>query len=375
VAEGHGWVTRDRDTGDTSRVVKGSVLELVDGEGRFCARALMDPGARIIARVLTRDRREVCDDGLYARRALEALELRRNLNLSSSMYRLIHAEADGLPGLTVDLYGLDLVAQLYTDAAGHMADVVLDALMKTGDFRGAYLKTLPRDRRQADTENPGHWVAGELGPAERVEVENGVKYYIRPYEGLSTGIFLDHRDTRMRLPQWVRQGQKVLNAFSYTGAFSVVAALQGAQVDTIDLSARILDRAKANFALNGLNPAEHRFVAIDTFEWLAIPQQYDLIILDPPTFSSSRTSVWNPGRLIELNALAMAALKPGGLLLTSSNYAGLKEDDYLGQLHAAAQESKRSLRILSELQAGLDFPFLNGFPETRHLKGVLATVR
>jgi len=119
----------------------------------------------------------------------------------------------------------------------------------------------------------------------------------------------------------------------------------------------------------------HRFIAADAFPFLAEqPGTYDLVILDPPTFSTSRGNVWSPRRLAELNALAMTAIRPGGWLVSTTNFAGLKEDDFLENLRTAAQEARRGFQGTAMLQAGMDFPWLPGFPESRHLKGVIARI-
>jgi 23S rRNA (cytosine1962-C5)-methyltransferase len=327
-----------------------------------------------VARVLSRDRRLACDDALYRARALEALALRAGLDREASMYRLVNAEADGLPGLTVDRYGDYLVGQLYTEAARGLARVALEALLEAGGFRGAYLKVLPRDRRAAGDDAPGHWIAGEPGPEALIGLEHGIRLQVRPFSGLSTGIFLDQRDNRRRIAELAR-GRRVLNAFAYTGGFSVACAAAGATVDTLDLSAKILTWARENFEINGIDPAAHRFIAGDAFPFLSgAAGDYELVILDPPTFSTSRGNVWSPARLAELYGLGMGALRPGGWLVAFSNFAGLSEADFVESLRVAALEVRRDLRIAAVLQPGIDFPWLPGFPESRHLKGIIARV-
>lgn len=374
--QGHGWVTRDKELGDTNPYRPGQVISLVGPEGEWLAQALIDPDARVVARVISRNRQEVLDDHTLRKRVLQALARRASVRTHSSAYRVIHSEADGLPGLTVEAFGDYLVAQLYTPAAQRLGELALDTLMKTGTFKGAYLKALPRDRRQGP-ETPGSWVHGEAGPESLVVHEHGVLFRVSPFDGLSPGLFLDMRENR-RIVAELARGKRLLNTFAYTGGFSVVAALQGAEVDTLDLSAKVLEQARENFRLNKISvegDSPHRFIAQDTFAFLThLDTRYGVVVLDPPTFSTSRESTWSPGRITELNALALHALEPDGLLVTFSNYAHMKEEVFLEAVRQAGIEARRSFQGVQLLQAGMDFPWLPGFPESRHLKGFVLRV-
>lgn len=380
--QGHAWVTQDKELGDTSRYRNGSIVSLVSPEGEFLAQALLEPEARIVARVLSRDPREHLSDEVFRSRALRALEGRKSLAESSTAYRIIHQEADGFPGLTIDRYGDFLVAQLYSPAALGIAHLALEALERTGHFAGAFLKQLPRDRR-VSTEGTGTWIFGEPGPARFAINEYGIKFWVQPFQtgagGLSTGLFLDMRENRRTVAALTR-GKKVLNAFAYTGGFSLYCAQEGACVDTLDLSPKVVEQVRENFALNGISETDHRFITDDAFLYLArvagksLETTYDAIVLDPPTFSTSRDNTWSPGRITELNALAMAALPPQGLLITFSNFAQMSEAELLTALFDASLEARRPVQVLQSLQAGPDFPWLPGFPESRHLKGFVVRV-
>lgn len=374
VEAGHPWVLRDRSTGETGARQPGDVVDLLSPEGLWLAKALLDPGHRVVARVLTRDHQQTCDRQFFRDRALEAWHYRQGLGIDATVYRVIHGEADGLPGLTIDRYENYLVAQLYTAASLPLADAAIETLLSTGVFAGAFLKSLPRDRRGKGEQAHGDWVTGDPGPEALTCLETGVRYKVRPFAGLSTGIFPDQRDNRRRVAE-LASGRRVLNAFAYTGAFSVTCALAGATVDTLDLSASYLEWARENFALNGLEVHPDRFIQADVLEFLTRPpQRYDMVILDPPTFSTSRSNVWGPNRITELNALAMDALEPGGWLVTMSNYSKFSEADFSETLRMAALEVRKRLRLATLLQAGMDYPWLPGFPESRHLKGAIVQV-
>lgn len=380
--QGHAWVTRDKELGDTSRFRNGSIAHLIGPEGEFLAQALLEPEARVVARVISRDPREVLSDDVIRQRALNALERRQALEATCTAYRIIHQEADGFPGLTVDRYGDYLVAQLYSTSALGLAHLALEAFERTGHFAGGFLKELPKDRR-LPAEASGTWLFGQPGPSRFEIAEYGVKFWAAPFQvgagGLSTGLFLDMRENRKLIAD-LSAGKRVLNAFSYTGGFSLFCAKAGAHVDTLDLSPRIIEQARENFALNQLDEDGHRFIVDDAFLYLArvagkTPETtYDVIVLDPPTFSTSRENTWSPGRITELNALALATLPRNGLLVTFSNFAQMTEAEFLQAIFDASHEARRPVQVVQTLQSGPDFPWLPGFPESRHLKGFVLKV-
>ena len=285
--EGHAWSTKDKELGELAPYRPGDIVELVNPEGQFVAQALLDPGSRVVARVLSWDRKPALETALLQQRALEAAAQRAPLAQRASAFRLVHGEADGLPGLVIDLYEGHLVAAVYTPAALRLAELCLKALLETNQYRSAYLKELPRDRRAAEGQT-GRFVSAEPGPASFTIQEYGVHFHVQPFAGLPTGLYLDMRENRRLLAERLA-GLKVLNAFAYTGGFSVTCALRGAQTLTLDLSSKTLGVARENFLLNGLNPEAHRFLAEDVFVFLGqTTETFEAIILDPPTFSTGR---------------------------------------------------------------------------------------
>ena len=203
-------------------------------------------------------------------------------------------------------------------------------------------------------------VAGEEVSAPFEVVENGLRLGIDFAAGYSQGVFLDQRDNRRRVRQWcaARPGAEVLNCFAYTGAFSVAAARGGARTSTADLSRRYLDWARDNFARNGLDPAAHEFLAGDVWDWLRRllrqGRAFDLVILDPPTFSRPRGGrPFQAGRDFDrLAAQAAELVRPGGALLCSTNYRALARGGLRRMIHAALGRGWR----LDELPMGADFP-------------------
>ncbi|MFA7406147.1 MAG: class I SAM-dependent methyltransferase, partial [Pelobacteraceae bacterium] len=229
---GHPWVVADAYTRKWPAGTPGQTIELHDTHGRFLATALLDPQERIVARVLDRKRIQL-DRSWLTKQLRSAIALRRNhADLhDSTAYRLVNAEGDGLPGLTVDRYADYLMLQLYSSAWRPHLKLVTQVLQELLSPHGIYEKSRPQKTREleavSDSKNYGRLLTGKAAP-QRVEVqENGLTFLVTLEQGLNTGLFLDQRRNRRDLMQRVK-GKRLLNLFSYTGAFSVAAAAAGA---------------------------------------------------------------------------------------------------------------------------------------------------
>lgn len=297
-------------------------------------------------------------------------------------FRRIHGASDGWPGCFVEQLGEFILSQ---------AEVPLpDALRAQLTVRPAprtprlYHKTLTRHvRRTTTTETSPQLIAGVAAPERFVIRENGVQFELSFAEGYSVGLFLDQRDNRRRfltgyiaadfqLPIFNLQigngNFEILNAFAYTCGFSVCAALGGARTTSLDLSKKYLEWGKRNFALNGLDPAQHDFIYGDTFDWLRRlakkGRAFDAIVLDPPTFSQSKESgVFRAekdyGKLV---SAALQVLKHGGVLLASTNAAELLPEKFLDQTHAAARSAGRRITQQHYVPQPPDFPISRAEP-------------
>jgi len=280
-------------------------------------------------------------------------------------YRLANAEADGLPGLTADRFGDVVVLSLYREFSGEEEAAALDAAVEAWTPRALYLKRRPRearvvantDRAEVSPETPAR---GEQVASCVVE-ENGLRYDIRPGAGLSVGLFLDMREVRA----WVQEhaaGKTVLNTFSYTCGFSVAARAGGAaRVLNVDASRRVLDWGEDNHRLNGLAVDRRDFVAGDVFEWLKRlgkkGECFDLVILDPPSFATTRTSRFSAARdYPELVAQAAGLLAPGGTLLACCNLSGLTPARHAASVAEGLARSSRRVKTAVALSPGPDFP-------------------
>ncbi|BCR05899.1 SAM-dependent methyltransferase [Desulfuromonas versatilis] len=379
---GHPWVIADRHTRTWPPGKAGDLVDLVDEKGSLLATALLDPGDRVVARVLGPGGQSL--DREWLRRRLElALNVRReHADLSeTNAYRVVNGEGDGLPGLTLERYGDYLMVQLYTAAWNPHLPLVTSVLQQLLAPRGIYEKFRPQQTRGLAAEKAGkrysRLLAGEAAPA-RVEVqENGLSYLVDLKEGLNTGLFLDQRRNRQDLARRVK-GKRVLNLFAFTGAFSVTAAAAGAErVVSVDASAGYLDWAKENFGINRLNPKRHDFIVGDCFkvleEMVRNRESFDVVLMDPPSFSTTTKSRFTTrGGTSDLVAAALALLPSGGLMITSSNHQKVELADYLKELRRGALQAGSELRVLRVLGQAEDFPFPVSFPEGRYLKYVIA---
>jgi 23S rRNA (cytosine1962-C5)-methyltransferase len=289
--------------------------------------------------------------------------------------RLVHGASDGEQGWYVERLGDFLLSQSET-AWNDAPRGKLERLAKITSARGVYHKVLNRQiRRTIPTEASPQAVMGESAPERFVIRENGIRFELSFQEGYSAGLFLDQRDNRRRLltghvsasfplfPEMRGTAvPEVLNTFAYTCGFSVCAARGGARATSLDLSKKYLEWGRRNFALNGIDPAQHDFIFGDTFEWLrrlAKKQRaFDVILLDPPTFSQSKESgvfrvEKDYGRLV---TAALGVLKPGGVLFASTNAAGWAPAEFLQDIEQACHGSKRKILQRHYVPQPPDFP-------------------
>jgi 23S rRNA (cytosine1962-C5)-methyltransferase len=305
----------------------------------------------------------------------KAISLRESLfsEQKTNSFRLIHAEGDFLPGLIVDLYGKILVLQITTFGMERLKDFILDALKEKLPFiEGIYEKSDLSVRDMEGLERKEGVLWGDV-PLECEILENGLRYLVDIPEGQKTGFFLDQREMRSCVRELSFQ-KRVLNGFSYTGAFSVSAACGGAKrVDSVDVSEKALSLSRRNFSLNGLDPNGHGFYRKDVFDFLEKePLDYDLVILDPPAFAKKREDLPSAIRgYRELHRLAFKKMPATSFLLTCSCSYHVSEESFLALIFQAACESRRQVKILSSHHLAKDHPISLYHREGKYLKSFL----
>jgi 23S rRNA (cytosine1962-C5)-methyltransferase len=303
--------------------------------------------------------------------------LRARLAVESDAMRLVHGEADGLPGLVVDRYGDTLSAQFLSAGVERWKGALVDALMASTGARRLYERSDTSSRKLEGLEPRTGWLKGE-GDTEVAIREHGWTLMVDVAEGHKTGYYLDQRDNRRLFADCVRRFgcRRVLNGYSYTGGFSVAALAGGAEhVTSVDSSAPALVRASAHVIANGFDAARHTALDADVNQTLrrAIEagERYDAIVLDPPKFAPSASHAERAARAYkDINRLALQLLAPGGLLFTFSCSGGISADLFHKIVAGAGLDAGVDGAIYARLGAAPDHPTTITFPEGEYLKGL-----
>ena len=371
---GHPWVFKQALV-QVPKLPAGAIVDIVD-HGRFVARGYFDPHSAICVRVLTRDETEKVDGAFFRARIARALALRvALLDLSETdAFRLVHGEADGLPGVIVDLYAGFAVLKLYSAGLTPHREAILSALRAALSQLKGVVGRDETDREDNEEElAPGQTLFGEQAPETVLIRENGVKFLVDVHHGQKTGFFLDQRDNR-RLVRDLARGREVLNCYAYTGGFSVNAAIGGAkQVTSIDLDEDAIALCRQNFKENAVPAEAHDFLGGDVPEALktfsAQGRQFDLVVLDPPAFAKSQKAVDAAvSGYTGLNRVALSVLRPGGLLCTASCTARVGAEQFFDAVKEAAYKAEVDLQLVHQRFQPPDHPVLMQFGQGRYLK-------
>src|SRR6266851_3050890 len=378
---GHLWIFSGALQQPPHWIEAGGLVDVKSSTGQFVARGYYNPHTDIAIRILTHTIEEAVDASFLRLRIRSALELRDIFDADqTNTFRLLNSEGDGLPGVIVDRYADILVAQIHTAGMERLRPLFIEALMAETGARGLLLRNDSQSRRREGLELEEPLVAAGEVPAQVLVRENGVQFHVDPWQGQKTGFFIDQRDKRAALSKYTHS-KRVLNCFSYTGGFSVYAALASHEtnVTSVDISAPDIETARQNFILNGLDADAHQFLIADVFDYLERAQQdseqFDVVVLDPPAFAktqSVRSQALKAYR--RLNMLGMQVLRPGGILLTCSCSGVIGMDDLLGTLSQVAQRLHRPVQLLESYTHGVDHPMNLVMPETAYLKALFCRV-
>lgn len=356
----------------------GDLVQILSSNHSFLGIGYINPESQIAVRVLSFEETPI-DGNFFLSRIRQALELRLAmgvLNARTNACRLVHAEGDFLPGLIVDRYDDYLVTQFLTAGIERWKSEIVSALMETLNPKQIYENTESEFRIKEGLSGESRILAGSGNIPDEIEIlENGFRFLVHPKGGQKTGFFLDQRDNRQLIGA-LSKGRTVLNAFCYTGAFSVYAAAGGAtSVTSVDTSAPALTLAEKHMALNA-SSAQHTAVRRDVFQYLReTSNTFDLLILDPPAFCKSKSQLDAACRgYKDINLGAMKIVKPGGYLFTASCSSYLSPDLFQKVVFAAAKDSGKSVRLLSRTGHAMDHPVSLGHPEGEYLKGLLCQV-
>ncbi len=356
----------------------GVAAPLLDGRGHPVGAGVADP-ERGAFRVWSHRPVEAFDERFFRAKVDDALARRASLLRSgeTEAWRLIHGDGDGLSGIAVDAWGEFLTIEALGGGPALWTEAIAGALARRLQPRGIIEKRLSGPSRALERGKAEERVLlGEEPPGELRVIERGVPFLVRLRGARHEGLFTDMRDERRRLSEAVSSmggSPSVLNAFAYTGSFSVVAARAGARVTSLDIVAKALEWAKENFRLSGIDPGEHHFARMDVGEFLGLALRrgwsYGAIVLDPPTFASARGARWSLRRDYSgLIAKALRVLAPRGLLWVSANAAGVPEREVDRWISAGAKAAGRKLRTVARGGQPIDYPAPQGFPRYGYLK-------
>ena len=380
VRSGHPWVFSDSILDLNHAGQTGELAVIYDRKDHFLAVGLFDPDSPIRVRILHAGKPQTIDRAWWQARLMQAIARRRDLfDEQTTGYRLIHGESDGWPGLVLDRYDTTLVLKLYTAAWLPRLDDTL-ALLKENVPGERVVLRLSRNI-QPVAEKQFQQCDGKVIFSQRAESEfgapiifqeSGLRFEADVLRGQKTGFFLDQRENRREVETLAR-GRRVLNAFSFTGGFSVYAARGGAAAVTdLDISAHALAAAQRNFALNqnfpGVAACHHDTAQGDAFEWLAAnAAKFDLVVLDPPSLARRATEREGALRAYErLNALGIARLAREGILVAGSCSAHVPAEEFFEVVRRAAAKSGRTFTELKTLRHPPDHPA--NFKEAEYLK-------
>jgi 23S rRNA (cytosine1962-C5)-methyltransferase len=381
VRAGHPWVFREALGSRGIAEPTGAVVDLITGNSEFVARGYVDREHPVAVRILSRDpgERVVPGNGRVADRLARAVQLRWLLLGAArpQALRLFSGESEGLPGVTVDRYGEFVVVQWLSAGALPWRDELLDAIDQVVRPRGTYEQRRLRPLGGQAAPEPAVRARGEEAPLEVVVEDGGCRFGLDVTAPLGVGLFPD-----MRLG-WAAVAaraadRRLLNLFSYTGAFSVHAAKAGArEVVAVDTAAKAHARARRNYELSELDPAKLEAITGDALKTLGRfaerRRTFDVVVCDPPTFSHGPAGQFSVARdLAQLGAACLSVLEPGGLLAFATNSTKVSAPELDRALGEAGAAARAELRVVGRVGLPPDFPVAPGFPEGNYLKLALA---
>ena len=356
---------------------EGDLVDVFDNKDNFLAVGHYQPGS-IAVRILSFEQVNP-DISFFRKRICKAVSYRKSIGITGNpdlnVYRLIHGEGDGLPGLIVDFYNGVAVIQMHSvgfyrirkDIAELLVEILKDQIV------AVYNKSEGTLPHMSGVEAVNEYLYGTSAPA--VVTENGYRFKIDWTTGQKTGFFIDQRDNRKLLGKFT-EGRSVLNMFGYTGGFSVYAMRNASAVHTVHSSFPAIELANENIRLNFGDDNRHESFQVDAFDYLNdIKNKYDLIILDPPAFAKHNNVLANALQGYKrLNMKAIEQIKPGGIIFTFSCSQVVTKENFKKSVFAAAANTGRNVRILYQMSQPPDHPVNIYHPESEYLKGLVIYV-
>jgi 23S rRNA (cytosine1962-C5)-methyltransferase len=376
VLNGHPWIFSNEIDASNIQAKGGDIVDVYAHDKKFVGRGYINPKSQILVRLLTRDKGEEINDEFFYRRLLKAWEYRSRLGYKENC-RLIFGEADDIPQLIIDKFNDYFVIQTLALGIDMWKPALVNALNKIFKPKGIYERNdVPVRELEGLDQRKGF--LSEPFETEIIIHENGLRFYVDIDKGQKTGYFLDQQDNRKAIQNIVK-GANVLGAFTYTGTFEIHAAHYGARsVLGLDISESAVYQANRNASLNNYGQV-CRFECANAFDvlktWARENRQYDVVMLDPPSFSKTRANIEKAVTgYKEINLRAMKLVKPGGFLVTSSCTNLVPPEMFLEIIELAAKDARRRLRQVTYQTQSADHPIVWNLENTRYLKFLIVQV-
>lgn len=375
----HPWIFSGAILGKYS--INDGELVAVYCDDLFIGNGYYNSASQIAIRLISWQENEFIDKKFLSKKIITAIKFRQQLleNEKTSAYRIIFAESDFLPGFIVDKYNHSLILQIHTLGAEKLKTVFVEALIES--YQNVYGQSPEMIYEKSDIKARRHEGLVEVhqellfGKLKKQEIilENSLKFEVNFFDGQKTGFFIDQRVSRQIIEKYSKS-KKVLNLFAYTGGFSLYAARGVAlNVVSLDISKPAVDQINHNFQINQLK-SDHQAIVDDAFDYLTDlePNQFDLIILDPPAFIKSRQKIQEGIKgYLTINQKALEKLPNNGLLLTCSCSGALSDEDFFRMLNWAANAANCQIQVIEKISQPLDHPLTPFFPEGAYLKSYL----
>jgi 23S rRNA (cytosine1962-C5)-methyltransferase len=366
VFSGHPWIFAS-DVVDRGSAQPGDAVTVIDPKGKALGTAHYSSTSQITLRLLTRRVEPV--DNAFLKRAIDAAyQFRKRVVQNSNAYRVVHAEGDLLPGLIVDRYGGHLSLQLLNQGMDRLSPEIVDVLRELLEPEGIVARNDVPTRAKENLDEEVRILSGTV--PEHVPIEmNGLKFQVDLLGGQKTGVFLDQRENYLAMRRWGRG--RVLDCFTGSGGFALHLASVCDSVEAVDSSELAVSIAKRNAALNGIDNVEFRQTNVLDYlpSLVSAKRSFDLVIVDPPAFTKSRSALEGAVRgYKEVNLRALRLLRPGGVLVSCSCSHHMSEAHLFEVIAEAALDAHKQLRVLERRTQANDHPILLTVPETHYLK-------
>jgi 23S rRNA (cytosine1962-C5)-methyltransferase len=376
IENGHPWIFNNEINRIDGPVTPGDTVTVHTHDNKFVGKGYINPQSQIVVRLLTRDGKETVDDDFFLRRLQTAWQQRQQLGYKENC-RLIFGEADGLPQLIIDKFNDYFVLQTLALGIDKWKPAIVNALQQLFNPKGIYERNDVPVRELEGLPQQKGFLSAPFDTNIIIH-ENGLQFHVDLMNGQKTGYFLDQQDNR-RAIQHIVKGADVLGAFTYTGTFEVHAAHYGAKsVLGLDISENAVQMANRNAALNRLEKT-CRFECVNAFDvlktWTKEGRQYDVVMLDPPSFTKSRATIQKAiTGYKEINLRGMKLVKPGGFLVTSSCTNLVQAPLFLEIIEMAARDARRTIRQVLFHSQSADHPIVWGWENTHYLKFLIVQV-